>query len=185
MLSWLCTCTAAKQASFVIDVLVASSSLVEHLTARTHSIERPTTQLNSLSPSLVTHTVSHTMSFLQGCADATVFANTQHALRDRQERVFTSDVALDMEILQSFRQHFPRVSLRKLNSKSVKKAGVWEDMLEQYGPRIPDPTLGTVLRLDADGDFCKHNIVLVLRLIWLAIEIARHVEGGGVCVASV
>ena len=120
----------------------------------------------------------------KGLAFVTSLANAQERMRGTHERVFSSLAPLDMEIYASFRHQFPNVNLLVLDCNSLKNDAAWASMFALYENRVPDPTFCSMLKLSVHGDCSTGNSVLVNRLIWLAVEIARHVESGGVCVSG-
>jgi len=52
----------------------------------------------------------------------------------------------------------------------------WESWCEQYKTSVQDYNIGTLLRLKADENYTENNACFVLRVQFLAIEIARNKE---------
>lgn len=52
----------------------------------------------------------------------------------------------------------------------------WRSFIEKFN-KLEDYSYGTLMRSDASQDFGPHNSILVVRIQFLAIEIARNREG--------
>ena len=112
--------------------------------------------------------------------DVLDWANAQERLRGTRARVFTGVAAVDMQLHTAFRQHWPSTPLQRLRADSLKNDQAWAALLAEFTGRIPDLPLMSVLKLNVGG-FGASNFVLVTRLVWLAVEVTRHVEQGGTC----
>lgn len=83
-------------------------------------------------------------------------------------------------IYKIFREDFPDydVSLIKEDElKSTEEKEKWRPFCERFKNIIEDYNFGTLLRTDASGDYSEENSILVTRIQFLAIEIARNMEG--------
>lgn len=70
-----------------------------------------------------------------------------------------------------------RVDLLDENElKSVESKRKWRDFSEKFN-KLDDYAFGTLIRGDASEDFSPDNSILVVRIQFLAIEIARNREG--------
>lgn len=54
---------------------------------------------------------------------------------------------------------------------------MWRPFCENYKEKVEDYNMGTLLRVDATGDYNEENTTLVPRIQFFAIEIARNREG--------
>lgn len=87
--------------------------------------------------------------------------------------------SFDDKIYTIFRNEFPdmRVNLLDENElKSVESKRKWREFSEQFN-KLDDYSFGTLIRADAASDFSPDNSILVVRIQFLAIEIARNREG--------
>eukprot|EP00744_Colponema_vietnamica_P034413 GILI01058075.1.p1 GENE.GILI01058075.1~~GILI01058075.1.p1 ORF type:complete len:204 (-),score=20.52 GILI01058075.1:33-584(-) len=88
---------------------------------------------------------------------------------------------IDNEIYRHFRNSFPEMKLDlieedRLKSESSKRK--WREFCNAYnGERVKDFNFLTLLRLDASKDYSEENCTVVPRIQFLAIEIARNLEG--------
>ncbi|GFX24623.1 protein PBDC1 [Trichonephila clavipes] len=53
----------------------------------------------------------------------------------------------------------------------------WRSFCESFRDSVEDSTFGTLVRIDCEDDYNEENTVLVLRVQFLAIEIARNRHG--------
>ena len=55
----------------------------------------------------------------------------------------------------------------------------WRQFCAAYAdhPSLKDYNFGTLLRTDARLDYAEDNVTIVVKILWLAIEIARNREG--------
>ncbi|CAG5127636.1 unnamed protein product, partial [Candidula unifasciata] len=58
----------------------------------------------------------------------------------------------------------------------------WRNFCESFKEEIEDYNMGTLLRLDCEGDYTPENTTFSVRTQFLAIEIARNKEGYNSCV---
>lgn len=93
---------------------------------------------------------------------------------------------IDDEIYQSFRAKFPNLKIEIINEDQLKSAAsksLWRDWLMQYKERdeIKDFHFGTLMRADCrkgyEMETGGRNAIVVPRMQFLAIEIARNKEG--------
>ncbi|KAI9587472.1 protein PBDC1 [Glossina fuscipes] len=85
----------------------------------------------------------------------------------------------DDQIHQTFRQDFPDLKIDLLTDdilKSTKAKLSWRQFAEKFN-KLEDYSYGTLLRADASKEFSPENSLLVVRIQFLAIEIARNREG--------
>lgn len=67
-----------------------------------------------------------------------------------------------------------KVSENDLKNPSAKTQ--WRNFIEKFN-KLEDYSYGTLMRADANQDFGPHNSILVVRIQFWAIEIARNREG--------
>lgn len=85
----------------------------------------------------------------------------------------------DDQIYQTFREDFPTFSVDKVSENDLKNPTAkqkWRTFIEKFN-KLDDYSYGTLMRSDANQDFGPHNSVLVVRVQFWAIEIARNREG--------
>ncbi|KAI5740369.1 hypothetical protein M8J76_003108 [Diaphorina citri] len=88
--------------------------------------------------------------------------------------------AHDDEILKSFRADFPDLKVDVLNEEEMKSPegkAKWREFCEKFKDMIEDYNFGTLLRLDAKGEYSEANTMLSTRIQFYAIELARNKEG--------
>ncbi|XP_021352283.1 protein PBDC1-like [Mizuhopecten yessoensis] len=86
----------------------------------------------------------------------------------------------DDEIYKNFRQAFPNMAIDVLKEDELKTTdakSTWRPFVQSYEGEVEDYNFGTLVRKDCTGDISDDNTVLVLRIQFLAIEIARNREG--------
>lgn len=85
----------------------------------------------------------------------------------------------DDQIYQVFRQDFPDLKIELLTDDILKSEDAkirWRLFAEKFN-KLEDYAYGTLLRADASKEFSPENSLLVVRIQFLAIEIARNREG--------
>ncbi|XP_033757303.1 protein PBDC1-like [Pecten maximus] len=86
----------------------------------------------------------------------------------------------DDEIYEHFRKTFPDMAVDILQENELKTndaKSIWRPFVQSYEGEIEDYNFGTLVRKDSSGDISDDNTILVLRIQFLAIEIARNREG--------
>ncbi|CAB3407688.1 unnamed protein product [Caenorhabditis bovis] len=84
------------------------------------------------------------------------------------------------EIVSSFRKEFPDLNVEKVTHKELKDDGMkekWRSWCEQFKDTVDDYSMGTLMRIEANKAYSPDNTVVVPRIIYLAIEMSRNVEG--------
>lgn len=88
--------------------------------------------------------------------------------------------AIDDTIYKIFREEFPSLDVSHIKEdelKSTKEKAKWRPFCERFKNLVEDYSFGTLLRADAGSDYCEENTMLVIRIQFYAIEIARNKEG--------
>ncbi|CAK1585687.1 unnamed protein product [Parnassius mnemosyne] len=83
-------------------------------------------------------------------------------------------------IYTQFRQDFPDLDVRCINENEIKNSvnkARWRVFCEKFKNIVEDYSFGTLLRADTKGDYSEQNTILVPRVQFYAIEIARNREG--------
>ncbi|GBM36879.1 Protein PBDC1 [Araneus ventricosus] len=83
----------------------------------------------------------------------------------------------DDEIYNVFTTQFPDFKLDILEIESLKSEESkkkWRKFCEGFCETVEDATFGTLVRIDSSKDYSEENTILVLRVQFLAIEIARN-----------
>ncbi|XP_060071273.1 protein PBDC1-like [Ylistrum balloti] len=91
----------------------------------------------------------------------------------------------DDVMYEHFRKTFPDMAIDVIDETSLKTSdakSVWREFVQSYEGEVEDYNFGTLLRRDSSGDISDNNTMLVLRVQFLAIEIARNREGHNVAV---
>lgn len=85
----------------------------------------------------------------------------------------------DDQIYQTFRQDFPNLKVDVLSDnilKSPEAKQEWRQFAEKFN-KLEDYSYGTLMRANSAEEFSPENSILVVRIQFLAIEIARNREG--------
>jgi len=83
-------------------------------------------------------------------------------------------------IYKLFREEFPKLDISVIiesELKSTKEKAKWRPFCERFKNIVEDYSYGTLLRSDASNDYREENTMLVTRIQFYAIEIARNREG--------
>ncbi|XP_055926455.1 protein PBDC1-like [Argiope bruennichi] len=83
----------------------------------------------------------------------------------------------DDKIYNAFIAQFPNFKLDVLEIDSLKSEESkekWRKFCEDFRDTVEDATFGTLVRIDSSKDYSEENTILVLRVQFLAIEIARN-----------
>lgn len=87
---------------------------------------------------------------------------------------------LDDTIYKIFREEFPTLDVSYIDEshlKSTQEKLKWRPFCERFNKCVEDYSFGTLLRADAGKDYCEENTMLVTRIQFYAIELARNREG--------
>ncbi|XP_023013751.1 protein PBDC1 [Leptinotarsa decemlineata] len=87
---------------------------------------------------------------------------------------------LDDLIYKIFREEFPDLNITVIvenELKSTKEKAKWRPYCERFKGLVEDYSFGTLLRADAREDYKEENTILVTRIQFYALEIARNKEG--------
>ena len=85
----------------------------------------------------------------------------------------------DDQIYKIFREDFPTFNVNYIDENELKSDASkikWRSFIEKFN-KIEDFSFGTLIRVDSSKDFSPENAILVVRIQFLAIEIARNREG--------
>lgn len=85
----------------------------------------------------------------------------------------------DDQIYKTFREDFPNFQVSKVTENELKSPAQkqkWRAFIEKFN-KLEDYSYGTLMRANSSQDFGPHNSILVVRIQFLAIEIARNREG--------
>lgn len=83
-------------------------------------------------------------------------------------------------IYQHFRQDFPDLDVSYIKEGEIKNntnKAKWRLFCEKFKNIVEDYSFGTLMRADTNGDYSEQNTMLVPRVQFYAIEIARNREG--------
>lgn len=85
----------------------------------------------------------------------------------------------DDQIYRSFREDFPTFNVGLIDDNELKCPAAkekWRAFIEKFN-KLDDYSFGTLIRADASEEFSPTNSLLVIRLQFWAIEVARNREG--------
>ncbi|XP_071828150.1 protein PBDC1-like isoform X2 [Apostichopus japonicus] len=83
-------------------------------------------------------------------------------------------------ILEDFCKDFPNFEISLVKEDHLKKPSAkvkWRTFCNRYKEEIKDFNQGLLIRLDCKKDYSEENTILVTKIQFLAIEIARNREG--------
>lgn len=87
---------------------------------------------------------------------------------------------IDDIIYEVFREEFPLLRINIVSDddlKSGKTKNRWRAYCERFKNCVEDYSFGTLLRIDATRGYSEENSMLVTRIQFYAIELARNREG--------
>nr|CAG4642163.1 EOG090X0HAI [Eurycercus lamellatus] len=87
---------------------------------------------------------------------------------------------LDDQIYSNFRELFPDFSVASITQEVLKTAEAkecWRTFCENYKETVEDYNYATLIRLDSSKEYSEANSIIVPRVQFLAIELARNKEG--------
>ncbi|XP_030764515.1 protein PBDC1-like [Sitophilus oryzae] len=87
-------------------------------------------------------------------------------------------------IYKLFREEFPDLKIDIIiesELKSTKEKAKWRPFCERFKNIVEDYNYGTLLRSDASSDYSEENTMLVTKIQFFAVEIARNREGINDC----
>lgn len=85
----------------------------------------------------------------------------------------------DDSIYSAFREMFPNMKIDVLDEENLKSSEakeIWRKYIEKFD-KLDDYAFGTLIRADASKEFSPENSIFVVRIQFLAIEVARNREG--------
>lgn len=83
-------------------------------------------------------------------------------------------------IYKTFRDEFPDLDVTVINEDELKSSegkSKWRPYCEKFKNIVEDYSYGTLLRSDASKAYSEENSILVIRIQFYAIELARNREG--------
>ncbi|XP_015116543.1 protein PBDC1 [Diachasma alloeum] len=93
----------------------------------------------------------------------------------------------DDAIYKTFREIFPDLKVDVINEdemKSPEGKNKWRPFCEQFKDLVEDYSMGTLLRVDCTDEYSEKNSILVTRIQFYAIELARNREGFNDCIRN-
>lgn len=126
---------------------------------------------SSIHPPLWTHIIISSFYFISVCFVPQLLCSVDPKLLKL--------TPYDDQIYHTFREDFPNFNVGKINENELKNPSAkhkWRTFIEKFN-KLEDYSYGTLMRADASQDFGEHNSILVLRIQFWAIEIARNREG--------
>lgn len=87
---------------------------------------------------------------------------------------------LDDTIYKLFREEFPKLDVKVIDENKLKSnlsKAKWRPFCERFKNIVEDYSYGTLLRADSTKDYSEQNSMLVTRIQFYAIELARNREG--------
>ncbi|VDK74009.1 unnamed protein product [Litomosoides sigmodontis] len=82
-------------------------------------------------------------------------------------------------IYDKFREIFPEMNVEKVTELELKGENKqrWFTFCEYFKEEVEDYNLATIMRIRVDGVYSESNTIIVPKIIFLAVEIARNKEG--------
>uniref|UniRef100_A0A915PJU0 Polysaccharide biosynthesis domain-containing protein n=1 Tax=Setaria digitata TaxID=48799 RepID=A0A915PJU0_9BILA len=82
-------------------------------------------------------------------------------------------------IYDKFRELFPKMNIEEVAEVELKGKNKqhWYTFCEHFKEEVEDYNLATIMRIRADGAYSEANTIVVPKIIFLAVEIARNKEG--------
>ncbi|KAJ8026012.1 Protein PBDC1 [Holothuria leucospilota] len=90
----------------------------------------------------------------------------------------------DDDIYKKFQEDFPDMSVDIVKEDQLKSPAAkekWRPFCNHFKENVDDFNYGTLLRLDCNKDYSEENSILVTRIQFFAIEIARNRQGFNLC----
>lgn len=87
---------------------------------------------------------------------------------------------VDEAIYTIFRNEFPALEVQRVDENEMKSRDgkiKWRLFCEQFKDFVTDYNFGTLLRVNCNEDYSEDNSILVPKIQFLAIELARNKEG--------
>nr|CAG4650603.1 EOG090X0HAI [Sida crystallina] len=87
---------------------------------------------------------------------------------------------LDDQLYKEFREKFGKLEIDLLKEDDLKSENAkeeWRTFCENYKEIVDDYNVGTLLRLDCQKEYNQENTIVVPRIQFLALELARNKEG--------
>ncbi|CAK5076551.1 unnamed protein product [Meloidogyne enterolobii] len=83
------------------------------------------------------------------------------------------------DVYKYFREVFPDMDVFEINEVQLKGENKekWRQFCEHFKETVDDYNFGTMLRIKADGIYNEANTIITQKVIFLAIEGARNIEG--------
>lgn len=84
---------------------------------------------------------------------------------------------IDDDIYKHFREAFPELKVKVVTQdqlKSDEAKETWRNFCEAYKDQVADYNYGTLIRLDASKEYSEANSIIVPRVQFFAIELARN-----------
>jgi len=116
----------------------------------------------------------------QACKHADIYYNLISTVNPSQLKL----TAHDDRIFDKFNEWFPNLNLKLITEEDLKSEhnkNIWREFCQIFKD-LEDFSFGTLLRMDVTGDFSEENTILVTRIQFLAIEIARNRLGYNDCI---
>ncbi|XP_002739712.1 protein PBDC1-like [Saccoglossus kowalevskii] len=91
----------------------------------------------------------------------------------------------DDEIYKEFRKDFKDLKIDVINIQDLKtddSKSKWRPFCNHFEGQVDDFNFGTLLRIDCSKEYSEENSLLVTRIQFYAIEIARNREGYNACI---
>nr|CAG4651450.1 EOG090X0HAI [Simocephalus serrulatus]SVE94592.1 EOG090X0HAI [Simocephalus serrulatus] len=87
---------------------------------------------------------------------------------------------LDDQLYKHFRETFPDLNVASVTEDQLKSAQAkecWRPFCDSYKDNVEDFNYATLIRLDSSKEYSEANSIIVPRVQFLAIELARNKEG--------
>ncbi|KAI8871058.1 DUF757-domain-containing protein [Ramicandelaber brevisporus] len=117
----------------------------------------------------------------QWAVKAMTYAETHFKLISSLDVTNLKLTKVDDELLADFQKTFPGFKIDVLDEdndfKSPGAKEKWRNFINKYENKVVDFNFGSLLRLDASGEYTEENSMFVTRTQFYCIEIARNRAG--------
>nr|CAG4636634.1 EOG090X0HAI [Eubosmina coregoni]SVE70153.1 EOG090X0HAI [Eubosmina coregoni] len=151
------------------DLLQSALTSNQFLTQMTEILDRPAEEF-------VNDNVIEELWAIKAFEHAEIYFNLLSSIDPKILRL----TKFDDVIYKNFREQFPDLKVGLLREEELKSAQAkenWRPFCENYKLDVEDYNYGTLFRLDSSKEYSESNSVVVPRVQFLALELARNREG--------
>lgn len=97
-----------------------------------------------------------------------------------KKKIKKIELRIDDELYKKFRETFPHLKVETLKDEDLKSESaknLWRPFLMSFENRVPQWNMLTLLRGNSKEDYTEENTLVVPRIQFFCIEVARLKEG--------